>query len=65
MTKEGKQIREIRKNYGIKAVVLAKRAGVHYSRLSMIENEHIKARQDEVERITEALSELVKAPKLQ
>ena len=59
---EGKQIREIRKNYGIKAVVLAKQAGVHYSRLSLIENEHVKPRQDELDRVTEALSELVKGP---
>jgi predicted transcriptional regulator len=62
---EGKQIRKIRKNYGIKAVTLAKESGIHYSRLSMIEHEHIRARQDEVDRLTEALSELAKGKESQ
>lgn len=57
---EGKQIRAMRRNYGVKAVTLAKQAGVHYSRLSLIENEHIKPSKEQMERIAGALSELVK-----
>ena len=59
---DGKQIRAMRRNYGVKAVVLAKCAGLHYSRLSLIENEHITPNKDEIDRIEGALSELVKAP---
>jgi predicted transcriptional regulator len=57
---EGKKIRTMRNNYGVKAVVLAKQVGVHYSRLSLIENEHVTPRQEELDRITDALAELVK-----
>ena len=57
---DGKQIRAMRKNLGVKAVVLARRAGVHYSRLSLIENEHIQPSKEQLERIEGALCELVK-----
>ena len=57
---DGKQIRAMRKNYGVKAVTLAKQAGVHYSRLSLIENEHIQPSKEQLDRIAAALAELMK-----
>ena len=57
---EGKQIKTIRKNFGLKAVTLAKQAGVTISRLSLIENEHIKPHETELDKIEGALSELTK-----
>ncbi len=58
MSSPGKVQREVRKSLGLRQVAVAKQAKIDRSRLSLIENEWVEARPDEVARISEAISKL-------